>query len=157
MRFLSVGSHLCSPASFRPLLAETPLPSACTFGSIDFHQHHRFSYRGLSPHKLTPMPGVHKQIQRMANSHRIYSSFPPSLRSVCFYRKSLLLQRIELRTLVGVLCFSAHSSCSEFDTAKIYPNCLMSFAFPCYSTCTRKEARGHACCPEIRRYLSSKC
>jgi hypothetical protein len=26
----------------------------------------RFSYRGLSPHKFTPMPGVHKRIEREA-------------------------------------------------------------------------------------------
>ncbi len=62
MRFLSVGSHVCAPASFRPLLAEAPLPSARTFGSIDYHQHHRFSYRGLTPHKFTPMPGVHNRL-----------------------------------------------------------------------------------------------
>jgi hypothetical protein len=30
----------------------------------------RFSYRGLSPHKFTPMPGVHKTIQRTSYSHR---------------------------------------------------------------------------------------
>jgi len=30
----------------------------------------RFSYRGLSPHKFTPMPGVHKSLVRMADSHR---------------------------------------------------------------------------------------
>jgi hypothetical protein len=30
----------------------------------------RFSYRGPSPQKLTPMPGVHKSLQRMAYSHR---------------------------------------------------------------------------------------
>jgi hypothetical protein len=68
MRFLSVGSHVCTQASFRPLLAETPLPSANTFGSIQHYGHHRFSYRGLSPHKLTPMPGVHKKIEATGNS-----------------------------------------------------------------------------------------
>ncbi|MEW6110402.1 MAG: hypothetical protein AB1632_14735, partial [Nitrospirota bacterium] len=26
----------------------------------------RFSYRGLSPHKFTPMPGVHKALHRTA-------------------------------------------------------------------------------------------
>jgi hypothetical protein len=34
MRFLFVVSHVCHRASFGPLLAETPLPSARTFGSI---------------------------------------------------------------------------------------------------------------------------
>ena len=51
--------HLCTPASFRPLLAETPLPSARTFVSIHYYyEHFRFSYRGLSPHKLMPMTGA---------------------------------------------------------------------------------------------------
>jgi hypothetical protein len=39
------------------------LPSARTFVSIHQYEHHRFSYRGLSPHKFTPMPGVHKEIK----------------------------------------------------------------------------------------------
>ena len=58
MRFLFVGSHLCLRASFRPALAGAPLPSAsscCCFGS---------SYRGLSPHQLMPMSGVHNTLQR---------------------------------------------------------------------------------------------
>ena len=42
-----LGPQLCHPASFRPLLAETPLPSGRTFGSIHQHEHPRFSYRGL--------------------------------------------------------------------------------------------------------------
>ena len=29
---------------------------------------YRFSYRGLSPHKLTPMPGVHNSIEATRNS-----------------------------------------------------------------------------------------
>ncbi len=43
MQFLSVGSHLCARASFRPHLAVTPLPSASGYVSIsdtptgDFH------------------------------------------------------------------------------------------------------------------------
>jgi hypothetical protein len=35
----------------------------------------RFSYRGLSPHKFTPMPGVHNRLQRTAPA-------PPLNRSV---------------------------------------------------------------------------
>jgi hypothetical protein len=71
MRFLSVGPHFCTPASFGPILTDTPLPSARTFGSIP-HVSRRpwFSYRGLSPHKFTPMPGVHKAIQRTSYSRR---------------------------------------------------------------------------------------
>jgi len=61
MRFLSVGPHFCTPASSGPILADTPLPSARTFGSIPHMSGHPwFPYRGLSPHKFTPMPGVHK-------------------------------------------------------------------------------------------------
>ena len=41
------GSHVCAPASFRRSVALPPLPSARTFGSIHYHEHHRFSYRGL--------------------------------------------------------------------------------------------------------------
>jgi hypothetical protein len=29
--------------------------------------HPWFPYRGLSPHKFTPMPGVHNGMQRIAN------------------------------------------------------------------------------------------
>jgi hypothetical protein len=58
MRFLSVGSHFCAWASFRQALAGLPLPSASSYPeSIS-------SYRGLSPHKLMPMSGVHRAMQR---------------------------------------------------------------------------------------------
>ncbi|MEW6585582.1 MAG: hypothetical protein AB1442_08215, partial [Nitrospirota bacterium] len=57
-----------TPASFRPFLTESPLPSARTFVSIHYYEHHRFSYRGLSPHKFTPMPGVHNLFQRSAKT-----------------------------------------------------------------------------------------
>jgi hypothetical protein len=44
------------------------LPSARTFGSIPHMSGHPwFPYRGLSPHKFTPMPGVHNGMQRIAN------------------------------------------------------------------------------------------
>jgi len=43
------------------------LPSARTFVSIHNHEHLWFSYRGLSPHKLTPVPGVHKIIEATGN------------------------------------------------------------------------------------------
>ena len=57
MRFLSVGSHLCARASFRPPLAGLPLPSAssCICPTIG---RYRYSYRGLSLHKFMPMSGV---------------------------------------------------------------------------------------------------
>ena len=54
MRFLFVGPHLCTRASFRQALADLPLPSAS--GYPDFMMS---SHRGLSPHKLMPMSGVH--------------------------------------------------------------------------------------------------
>ncbi|MDA8242378.1 MAG: hypothetical protein M0Z67_18665, partial [Nitrospiraceae bacterium] len=55
------------------LLAETPLPSASTFGSIHYYEHSGFSHRGLAPHKFTPVPGVHKQIQPIAALRLIFS------------------------------------------------------------------------------------
>ena len=55
MRFLSVGSHLCAQASSRQSLAALPLPSASS--CIAPEGTTRYSYRGLSPHKSTPMPG----------------------------------------------------------------------------------------------------
>jgi hypothetical protein len=69
LRFLSVGSHLCARASSRQPLAELPLPSASScFRPLRGHL--RYSYRGLSPHKFTPMPGVYTQ----ASSRRRFAS-----------------------------------------------------------------------------------
>ena len=65
MRFLSVGSHLCARASFRPPLAGLPLPSASSY-IYPTRGHYRYSYRGLSPHKFMPMSGVHSRLQRTA-------------------------------------------------------------------------------------------
>jgi hypothetical protein len=62
MRFLFVGSHLCTRASFRPPLAKRPLPSASS--CVCPKGHTRYSYRGLSPHQFMPMSGVHKGFQR---------------------------------------------------------------------------------------------
>ncbi|MDA8240797.1 MAG: hypothetical protein M0Z67_10560, partial [Nitrospiraceae bacterium] len=56
------------------LLAETPLPSASTFGSIHYYEHSGFSHRGLAPHKFTPVPGVHKRLKLAA----------PSITLLCF-------------------------------------------------------------------------
>ena len=55
MRVLSVGSHFCAQASSRHPLAGLPLPSASSYSPL---RGHRYSYRGLSPHELTLMPGV---------------------------------------------------------------------------------------------------
>src|SRR5450756_2323520 len=69
MRFLSVGPHFCHRASFRPILTDTPLPPARTSGSIPHMSGHPWlSDRGLSPHKFTPMPGVHDDMQPIAQT-----------------------------------------------------------------------------------------
>jgi hypothetical protein len=58
MQFVFLGSHLCARASFRQALADLPLPSASSYpDSIGS------SYRGLSPHKLMPMSGVHNSFK----------------------------------------------------------------------------------------------
>ena len=41
-------------------LTKTPLPSANTYVNKSKDLLTGFTYRGLSPHKFTPMPGVHK-------------------------------------------------------------------------------------------------
>ena len=64
MLFLFVGSQLCTPASFGRFLAVPPpdqvrgklLPSANT--CVNVLTLTGFTYRGLSPHKFTPVPGV---------------------------------------------------------------------------------------------------
>lgn len=62
MRFLFVGSHVCTRASFGHRLAVMPLPSAS--GYPCHLQHVGYSHRGLAPHKLVPMSGVHCRMQR---------------------------------------------------------------------------------------------
>jgi hypothetical protein len=81
MRFLSVGSHLCARASFRQALADLPLPSASSY-SRPHRGHHRYSYRGLSPHQFMPMSGVHPSVQRTAS--------PPLTFAVCAGHGALL-------------------------------------------------------------------
>ena len=44
-----------------------PLPSAIILINM-FSILTGFTYRGLAPHKFTPMPGVHQRIQRIAKS-----------------------------------------------------------------------------------------
>ena len=50
-------------------LAVPPLPSASILVNM-FNTLTGFTYRGLAPHKFTPMPGVHHGIQRIAKSMR---------------------------------------------------------------------------------------
>ena len=49
-------------ASSRRSLTVPPLPSA-SFWANDLNTLTGFTHRGLSPHKFTPMPGVHKMLQ----------------------------------------------------------------------------------------------
>ena len=60
---LACGSPYASLQSFRPRLAATPLPSANTYVNKSKDLLTGFTYRGLTPHKFTPMPGVHKRMQ----------------------------------------------------------------------------------------------
>jgi hypothetical protein len=61
---LACGSPYASLQPFRPFLTETPLPSANTFVNVlKTLTLTGFTYRGLSPHKFTPMPGVHHRVQ----------------------------------------------------------------------------------------------
>ena len=56
---LACGSPYASLQPFRPRLAATPLPSANTYVNKSKDLLTGFTYRGLTPHKFTPMPGVH--------------------------------------------------------------------------------------------------
>ncbi len=58
----SESSLTCAQASFRPRLAATPLPSANTCANNFNNLLTGLTYRGLSPHKFTPMPGVHNAL-----------------------------------------------------------------------------------------------
>ena len=80
MRFLFVGSHLCTWASFRHALAGLPLPSASGY-PVDIGS----SHRGLSPHKLMPMSGVHIAFHRTRDAARGPVSFELGVtsRSTC--------------------------------------------------------------------------
>src|SRR3972149_2819010 len=71
MLFLFVGSQLCAPASFGRFLAVPPLPLANT--CVNVLTLTGFTYRGLSPHKFTPVPGVHQAIQPIATLRLIFS------------------------------------------------------------------------------------
>jgi hypothetical protein len=53
---------------FRRSLTIPPLPLANTFANILILT--GFTYKGLSPYKFTPMPGVHQGLQRIAKSAR---------------------------------------------------------------------------------------
>ena len=61
MQFLSVASHLCTPASSRQVLADLPLPSASGYHRFIMNPC-RYSHRGLSPHYIAPMLGAHPAV-----------------------------------------------------------------------------------------------
>ena len=65
----SPGQLFDPPPSFNHRVTATPLPSANTFAKM-FTILAGFTYRGLSPHKFTPMPGVHKSLQWIFTSLR---------------------------------------------------------------------------------------
>ena len=66
---LACGSPYASLQPFRPFLTETPLPSANTFVNVlKTLILTGFTYRGLPPHKFTPMPGVHNLIHSDVSS-----------------------------------------------------------------------------------------
>ena len=65
----SPGQLFDPPPSFNHRVTATPLPSANTFVKM-FNILAGFTYRGLSPHKFTPMPGVHKSLQWIFTSLR---------------------------------------------------------------------------------------
>jgi len=74
MTFLLVGSQLCTRASFRPFLTETPLPLANTFVNV-LTTLTGFTYKGLPPHKFTPMPDVHNKMQLTQKADELLSRF----------------------------------------------------------------------------------
>jgi len=65
----SPGQLFDPPPSFNHRVTATPLPSANTFAKM-FTILAGFTYRGVSPHKFTPMPGVHKSLQWIFTSLR---------------------------------------------------------------------------------------
>ena len=64
---LACGSPYASLQPFRRSLAVPPLPSANTFVNV-LNTLTGFMYRGLPPHKFTPMPGVHLSVQVTARA-----------------------------------------------------------------------------------------
>ena len=63
MQFLSVASHVCTPASSGQALAVLPLPSASGY-HVFIMNPCRYSHRGLPPHYIAPMLGAHPAVHR---------------------------------------------------------------------------------------------
>jgi hypothetical protein len=69
MQFLSVASHVCTPASSRQALAALPLPSASGYHRL-MSNRCRYSHRGLPPHYTAPMLGAHPAVERTCAKSR---------------------------------------------------------------------------------------
>jgi len=53
-----------------------------------------FTYRGLSPHKFTPVPGVHQSLHLTANSSAVFERLCPA-------SKQVVIQGSVLRSVGG--------------------------------------------------------
>ena len=80
MQFLSVASHVCTPASSRQALAGLPLPSASGYHRFMMNPC-RYSHRGLSPHYTAPMLGAHRAFEPTAASGLRALAIPSALRA----------------------------------------------------------------------------
>ena len=76
---LSPEAHLPLRSAFRRSLTIPPLPSANTFANV-FSTLTGFTYRGLSPHWFTPMPGVHNGIHQIPKASRLLVQMIPGVR-----------------------------------------------------------------------------
>jgi hypothetical protein len=97
---LACGSPYALLQPFRPFLTETPLPSANTFVKM-FNTLTGFTYRGLPPHKFTPMPGVHKSVEiRRANA----GAFPAfQLQSWAESEKTTVPSKKNIKIFLGLI------------------------------------------------------
>jgi len=75
MQFLSVASHVCTPASSRQTLADLPLPSASGYHRLMTNPC-RHSHRGLPPHYIAPMLGAHPAFEATCAKSRAGASTP---------------------------------------------------------------------------------
>jgi hypothetical protein len=110
MRFLFVGSHLCPPASFRQALAGLPLPSASGYPDCIGSSH-----RGLSPHKLMPMSGVHNAMQRTASQRACARCFAAADRerwASLTEQEDRNAEQLYRRFRCSLRCDSRSSSCA---------------------------------------------
>ena len=79
MQFLSVASHVCTPASSRQALAALPLPSARGYHRF-MSNPCRYSHRGLPPHHIAPMLGAHPAMNPTVHQRRFACCCPAGYR-----------------------------------------------------------------------------